>query len=469
MQAYSRRWLTKRGFKQAAVSFYFDEKNFRCDADFAPALDEAQLVDVIQQTSTGLRFAFSMATTDWLAGLIGDNAGSEGSIQSFLVSLLHTAEHPLAQLIDGYCKLIQRLFLGDVNEGSRNAARARTRLASVTSLVQTGLKRTHEIIQNIFPALQQPKQRSLVVRCVVLDELTSRLSAAVLMPIVRAAHSPDDEAYAAKLDDFSEFKLHQISRATNLPERFWLRTDSGGLASRMRYASAVRALATLPSLPSSMQKIAILPKVLTAIQQSVLDYYSRLPKGEAAPSARDLQLTTDDFISVLAYVIVHARTPHFHSELAFLEKFTEESLLTGELGHGLATFQTAMGFLKSLTWGDMKTVSAPFAAPAAAGPDTCSGEYIAEESVDSASITIDKQDQASPTSPSEQQPQLQQKPVAVPGDRMTESSPPPSPSKVKERLLRARAARATPSASRHSLGGSSEGGDDRKPTDTSKV
>ena len=324
--------------------------------------------------------------------------------------------------------------------------------------MKEGLKRTHEITLNVFPALNQLERWSLAVYSLVFDELTSRLSAAVLMPIICASNSPAGGVYTAKLTEFAELQLDHISSVTNLAACFWLRGESGiETTPRLRYASAIRALTTLPSLPSTRQKIALLATVLKAIQQSVLDYHSRLAHNEEALSVLDLQLTTDDFLSILVYVITHARVQHLNSELDFLEHFTEKRLLSGELGHALMTFKAALAFFKTLSWDEIKAAAAPSKEYAAA-TYTCSGDDDLGSGMESTALHI-QAGQSSAPSPDETPPPSQQQPNPAVDDNKAVGMLNLTPSKVGERLLRARAARkaAKPSASSSSLADSGEG------------
>ena len=45
---------------------------------------------------------------------------------------------------------------------------------------------------------------------------------------------------------------------------------------------------------------------------------------------------------------------HLYSELAFIERFADEGALLGEHGYCLATFQAALGCLRSLTWREIE-------------------------------------------------------------------------------------------------------------------
>ncbi len=45
---------------------------------------------------------------------------------------------------------------------------------------------------------------------------------------------------------------------------------------------------------------------------------------------------------------------HLCSELAFIERFADEGSLLGEHGYCLATFQAALGCLRSLTWREIE-------------------------------------------------------------------------------------------------------------------
>ena len=458
VQAHSRRWLTRRHFVQRAIHFFMHEASFRSAS--APALDEAQLVDVVRRGARGLSFAPSPRTAKWLIG-VGDGSTD---VRDVFDKLLRTEEHPFAQLLAGFCSLAMR-----VSTSRSGHMRGDLQLSSVIVLVEAGFKGASSIVFCVMPSLDQPKHREVVAE-LLLDEISSRLYDKLIMPAIRAACAVDDMRYQAKISELRALRPHHLGgHSFQLAPAFWLGGDSsetepiqspvGGSKLRTPYASTIRALAKLPTLSSAPRKLALLADTMRAIQQSVLDHHN-LPSTAADARASQLQLTSDDFICIIMYVLSQAAVPNLCSELKYIDKFTDKEFLCGwrigELGYCFATYQAAAEGFISLSWTQLEVTSQEDASTAAveklatvdAGAEAAEHAVVAAGAAEAADSSVSPTPVAELHSPSG----LSVEPSLPATTLEFGSSDPPEPMRdsprVRERLQRARAAQSGGSAGR---------------------
>jgi hypothetical protein len=358
IQANARRWLGRRHIVATAVDFFFDEKAFRGTAALSI---EVPPVDVVLRTdyTDGFSFAYSKRTRDWMLalGAAAEAASDEQDIGMFLESCFRSDDerryapsecHPFANALREYCGFVSQLF---AQNGRSPASRmsAAVRLKNLSKAVQLGLKRMHAIVVRVLPPLQEPR-RSALVRALVLDEITTRLSRPLIMPLIQSVHGADDAAYADSVGRFAQLRPHHLEGIVNLPPHFWLGSSDADASSHVPYATAIKALSHLSATYSTRRKLALLMDVLQAIQHHVWSYHGIASQKDQANDMR-LRLAADDLISVVAYVLSQARPVlHLGSELAFIERFADDGCLLGEHGYCLATVQAASGFLRTLTW-----------------------------------------------------------------------------------------------------------------------
>ena len=361
IQASARRWLTRRHVEEKAIAFFFDEVVFRSTAVPSP---EVPPIDLLRRTTDGLQLAYSRRTADWMLVLTSAVDCLEHEIRSFLERCFrsddhhthHPSEcHPFAQLLAEYCSLAMRLF---DHESRRLASRmsATVRLTALSAVVQLGVKRTHAVIVSVLPPLQE-QSRSKVVRAMVLDEITSRLFRSLIMPLIRDVHGADDVVCAERVATFSALRPHHFGGVANLPRRFWLGSDAG--TSDAPYAAAIRALTHLAATYSTQRKLGLLIHVLEATQQQVWSHYGVASiEQQVHDDNHLLRLAADDLVPIVTYVISQsAQSLHLCSELAFIERFADEGFLLGEQGYCLATFQAALGCLRSLSWSEIEAAA----------------------------------------------------------------------------------------------------------------
>ena len=376
IEASARRWLTRHHIEENAIAFFFDEVVFRSTA--FPSL-EVPPIDLLRRSTNGLQLAYSRRTAEWMLALTSAVTDLEPEIRSFLESCFrsddhhahHPSErHPFAQLLAEYCSLAMRLF-DQERRRSASQMNATMRLTALSAAVQLGVKRTHTVIVKVLPPLRK-QSRSKVVRALVLDEITSRLFRSPIMPLIRDVHGADDAVYAERVAAFSSLRPHHFGGIANLPQCFWLssvrrtgrmlrRSRSGSLASTSDapYAAAIRELTHLSATYSTQRKLGLLMHMLEAIQQQVWSHHGVTSIEEQAHDDRlRLRLAADNLVSIVTYVISQS-TPSLHlcSELAFIERFADEGSLLGEQGGCLATFQAALGCLRSLSWSEIEAAA----------------------------------------------------------------------------------------------------------------
>jgi len=358
IQANARRWLGRRHIVATAVDFFFNEKAFRGTAALSI---EVPPVDVVLRTdyTDGFSFAYSKRTADWMLALAAatEAASDEQEICTFLESCFRSDDerryapsecHPFANALREYCGFVSQLF---AQNGRSPASRmsAAVRLKNLSKAVQLGLKRMHAIVVRILPPMLEPR-RSVLVRALVLDEITTRLFRPLIMPLIQSVHGADDAAYADSVARFAQLRPHHLEGVVNLPPHFWLGSSDADASSHVPYATAIKALSHVSATYSTRRKLALLMDVLQAIQHHVWSYHG-IASPEDQANDRRLRLAADELISVVAYVLSQARPVlHLGSELAFIERFADDGCLLGEHGYCLATVQAASGFLRTLTW-----------------------------------------------------------------------------------------------------------------------
>ena len=363
IQASARRWLSRRHIEENAVAFFFDHVVFNSVAA-APSSFEMPPIDLMQRTNGRLQLACSKRTADWMLGLISTEADSEHEIRSFLESCFrsddehahHPSErHPFAQLLVEYCSVVRRVF-DHKHRGLASRMGPSARLTALSVVVQLGVKHTHAIILRALPPLQE-QNGPKVVHALVLDEITSRLFRSLIMPLVRDVHGADDAIHAETVAAFGALRPHHFGGVANLPRRFWLGSDTG--TCEMPYAAAIQALAHLSATHSTRRKLELLVHVLQVTQQQVWSHHGVTSVDEQVLDEHaGLRLAADDLVSIMTYVISQSPSSlHLCSELASIEIFADEGSLIGEQGYCLATFQAALGCLRSLSWSEIEAAS----------------------------------------------------------------------------------------------------------------
>ncbi|KAL1917264.1 uncharacterized protein VTP21DRAFT_4920 [Calcarisporiella thermophila] len=94
------------------------------------------------------------------------------------------------------------------------------------------------------------------------------------------------------------------------------------------------------------EKLMCVKKCLDEISRAVERYMSEIRPGD--PNLHDyVQVTSDDFIPLLSFIVVRARVAHLVSHVYHMERFRLAKTDRPELGFALVTLQASLEYLKS--------------------------------------------------------------------------------------------------------------------------
>jgi len=122
---------------------------------------------------------------------------------------------------------------------------------------------------------------------------------------------------------------------------FWLVTDPPTPNAPQPYLRAIDYLRRLSSMTTTSSKT----QCLIDTSRAIIDCASKFYEGK-----QHVVIGADDLVPILSYVIIKAAVRNMNAEISLIEEFLDESLMIGEHGYCLSTFQTCMFYIQSLDW-----------------------------------------------------------------------------------------------------------------------
>lgn len=182
-----------------------------------------------------------------------------------------------------------------------------------------------------------------LIERVCSDVVVSQLYPLIMTVFVQENNDMDTVA-CIKIDVLRE---EMTPRKAGIREAFWL-TDNGdekGVAEM--YREAIACIKRLPEMDNVTKKFDCLRATFGLITGSVREFHRRRgTEGKAV-------LCSDDFISILCFVIVKSRLADCRAEVDFMSKFIPDVLCIGEEGFMLTTFMSCVELLTRISSSDL--------------------------------------------------------------------------------------------------------------------
>jgi hypothetical protein len=109
------------------------------------------------------------------------------------------------------------------------------------------------------------------------------------------------------------------------------------------YLPAIDELRKLSTERHAMGKLQILLSTNQKIVECIKTYH-----GE------DIPVGADDLVPIFIYLIIKANIPDLWCHYKFVEDFTHESIMMGNIGYSLATLQASTEHVKTLSWASLE-------------------------------------------------------------------------------------------------------------------
>lgn len=182
-----------------------------------------------------------------------------------------------------------------------------------------------------------------LIERVCSDVIVSQLYPLIMTVFVQENNDMDTVA-CIKIDVLRE---EMTPRKAGIREVFWL-TDNGdekGVAEM--YKEAIACIKRLPEMDNVTKKFACLRATFGLITGSVREFHRK--RGTESKAV----LCSDDFISILCFVIVKSRLADCRAEVDFMSKFIPDVLCIGEEGFMLTTFMSCVELLTRISSSDL--------------------------------------------------------------------------------------------------------------------
>ena len=174
------------------------------------------------------------------------------------------------------------------------------------------------------------------------DVIVSQLYPLVMTVFVRENNDMDTLA-CIKID---VLKDEMTPKRAGIREIFWLTGgDEKGVAGM--YREAIECIKALPLMDNVTKKFGCLRETFGSIMKSVADYH----RGKS--TEKKAVLSSDDFISILSFVLVKSRLADCRAEVDFMSKLIPDVLCIGEEGFMLTTFMSCVELLVRISSSDL--------------------------------------------------------------------------------------------------------------------
>eukprot|EP01103_Thecamoeba_quadrilineata_P010399 TRINITY_DN2235_c0_g1_i2.p1 TRINITY_DN2235_c0_g1~~TRINITY_DN2235_c0_g1_i2.p1 ORF type:complete len:573 (+),score=127.05 TRINITY_DN2235_c0_g1_i2:252-1721(+) len=185
---------------------------------------------------------------------------------------------------------------------------------------------TFRILHDTNKSLHEFEQ---TVECYVLDSLHD-----TIFSLLRLSHTfPAEDNYY--------HKLREVARNISQTD-LGIRTEFQHL-----YLEAIAQFDQLPKMTSPIAKLMCIGETIERVTTSLGEKYSQ----------GSLDLTTDDVIPLLVYVLSHSQVPALRTTQEYLESFVFNGAARNQLSYYLATFEASIEFLRTPDFARLASVA----------------------------------------------------------------------------------------------------------------
>jgi len=253
---------------------------------------------------------------------------SEKTVLTYLGHILGLGSHPLgkeaARLVDETEGFLQLTTTAYESESFKDKV----------SAVRHMLRSIEEMVLSTYPELDTPEGSDAVRLCVDL----------VLFPRVYPSlfdwflqkNKENDELVDKKFQIFAAVQPAHVG----VRKQFWLEDTSSG-KTNPPYQKAIDFLRRLSSITTTSSKLQCLVDTSKAVVECASKYWE---------GKQSVVIGADDLVPIISYVIIKAAVRTMHAEISLVDEFIPESMMIGEAGYCLSTFQTCLFYIQSMDW-----------------------------------------------------------------------------------------------------------------------
>ncbi|CAI9716022.1 Hypothetical predicted protein [Octopus vulgaris] len=193
-----------------------------------------------------------------------------------------------------------------------------------------------------YEGLDSAEGRDQIYACI--EEMFFKPIWPHLLLLFRIVHRDEEYKAAQVMTDYQNVMPQDVDVAPNLC------LEQSSTSGQFPYQSAVEELRSVKDLTAPLMKMECLVRVIRQVCQCIADYQH--PSHTGVKSNTEDHAPTvgaDDLLPILHYVLIRSELPELVSECAAIEELIHEGYLLGEGGYCLTSFQTALGYLTSLS------------------------------------------------------------------------------------------------------------------------
>jgi len=166
------------------------------------------------------------------------------------------------------------------------------------------------------------------------QRIFSRIHSLVL-PMFYAEYAQDDEELAAKCREFESINPEHLG----VRKKFWSNGTCGN-EPIFFFSASVKVLLKLENYHIPVDKLKGLTKLYTSICSCIDKFW---------PDAGKVHIGGDELLPLVTWVCLKANAPRLFSQLQYIQEFIRTETAIGERGYLLATFQSAVAYIRCLS------------------------------------------------------------------------------------------------------------------------
>ncbi|SPQ99516.1 VPS9 domain-containing protein [Plasmodiophora brassicae] len=150
----------------------------------------------------------------------------------------------------------------------------------------------------------------------------------LILPCFQDKFRAEDDAFGSVCGTLQDFDLNKLGSSLQVDDP------------RSFFSASLATMSSLTTLPSPVAMLTALSGAGQSIHTAIRD---------AGDSCGILDLTADEYIPILIYVLIQTRPPHMFSTYMYMSSFISQSSLRGHTGYVLTTLAIALEHMKQLS------------------------------------------------------------------------------------------------------------------------